>query len=184
MVQYPQVNKDDLLFLLNQEQWKLGKTYKVRHLASILGKLRNLGQILPFGVHLYINLQLSLSSFIKTSMIQVTKTPHATTRSTMKAIWNPYRRLHISRQAIEDLQFLTKLLSTAPDHIWCRPVSLVIARDPHFLAHSDACNNGIGGYSTILNFQVRDLINTIYTDRELHINTKEFVALYDLIPPH
>ena len=117
VVQYPQDKNDDLLFLLNQEQWKVGNTYKVRHLASIFGKLRKLVQILPFGVHLSINLQLSLSAFIKTSMIQVTKIPHATMRSTMRAIWNPYRRLHISKQAIEDLQFLTKLLSTAPDHI-------------------------------------------------------------------
>ena len=178
VVQYPQDKNDDLLFLLNQELWKIGRTHRVRHLASILGKLRNLGQILHFGVRLFINLQLSLPSFIKTSIVQVTKTSHATMRSTMRAIWNPYRRLHLSRQAIEDLQFLSNLLSTSPDHIWCRPVSLVIARDSNFLAYSDAYNNGIGGYSTILDFQWRDLIHTIYTDRELHINTKEFVALF------
>ena len=38
--------------------------------------------------------------------------------------------------------------------------------------------HGNRGYSTVLNIQWRDLINTIYTDRELHINTKEFVALF------
>ena len=178
VVKYPLDKKEDLLFLLNQEQWELGRTYRVRNLASILGKLRNLGQILPFGVHLSINLQLSLSSFIKTSIAKVTKTPHATMRSTMRTIWNPYRRLHLSKRAIKDLQFLSQLLSSAPKAIWCRPISLVIARDPNFIAYSDACNNGIGGYSPLLDFQWRDLIQKIYTDRELHINTKEFVALF------
>ena len=178
VVSYPLDKKEDLLSLLTREEWKLGQKYKVRHLASILGKLRNLGQILPFGIHLSINLQLSLSTFIKSSIVKVTKTPHATMRSTMRAIWNPFRRLHLSKQAISDLQFLTTLLTSAPINIWSRPVSLVIPRDPQFSAFSDACDNGLGGYSTPLNFQWRDMITSIYNERELHINSKEFIALF------
>ena len=56
-------------------------------------------------------------------------------------------------------------------------MSLVIPRDPHFISFSDACDNGLGGYSTPLNFQWRDLITSIYKKRELHINSKEFIAL-------
>ena len=96
----------------------------------------------------------------------------------MRDIWNPYRRLHLSKQAISDLQFLTTLLTSAPVNIWRRPVSLVIPRDPHFISLSDVCDNGLGGYSTPLNFQWRDLITSIYNKRELHINSKEFIALF------
>ena len=96
----------------------------------------------------------------------------------MRGIWNPFRRLHLSKQAISDLQFLTTLLTSAPINIWRRPVSLVIPRDPHFTSLSDACDNGLGGYSPLLNFQWRDLITSIYKKRDLHINSKEFIALF------
>jgi hypothetical protein len=65
VVAYPSDKKEDLLSLLTKNEWSTRSKYNVRTLASILGKLRNLGQILPFGVHLSINLQLSLSAYLK-----------------------------------------------------------------------------------------------------------------------
>ena len=149
----------------------------MRTLASILGKLRNLGQILPFGVHLSINLQLSLSGYIKRGLSACVLTKKATLRSQMRFVWNSSRTLFLSPMAIRDLQFLTTLLTHAPDSIWCRPVSLLIPRDAHFESKSDACNIALGGFSIILNFQWRSLA-TVFSMSEKHINIKEFVALF------
>jgi hypothetical protein len=177
-ITYPDDKRSDLLYLLSQEEWKTGNTYGIRTLASILGKLRNLGQILPFGVHLSINLQLSISSYVKKHLSFGCVTQKTSMRSTLRKIWDPYTKIHISKQAISDLAFLKQLLTTAPDSIWSRPISLVIPRDPHFTSKSDACNTALGGWCIPLNFQWRDLFINIFHQWDVHINIKEFIALF------
>jgi hypothetical protein len=51
VIAYPSDKKEDLISLLTKNKWSTRTKYNVRTLASILGKLRNLVQILPFGVH-------------------------------------------------------------------------------------------------------------------------------------
>jgi hypothetical protein len=177
-VSYPDDKRSDLLYLLSQEEWKTGNTYGIRTLASILGKLRNLGQILPFGVHLSINLQLSISSYVKKHLRIRCVKQKTSMRSTLRKIWDPFTKIHISKQAISGLAFLKQLLTTAPDSIWSRPISLVIPRDPHLISKSDACNIGIGGWCIPLNFQWRDLFINAFHHRDLHINIKECIALF------
>jgi hypothetical protein len=177
VVSYPIDKKEDLISLLTKNKWTTRSKYNVRTLASILGKLRNLGQILPFGVHLSINLQLSLSAYLIRGLSQCVTTRKVSMRAKMRDIWNPNRTLFLSRMAIRDLQFLTTLLTHAPESIWCRPVSLLIPRDHHFGSRSDACNIALGGFSTPLNFQWRSLA-LAFSILEKHINIKEFVALF------
>ena len=173
---YPQDKQKDLLSLLNTEIWISKNAFPIKKLASILGKLRNLGQIIPFGVHFSINLQLSISKIIKKEII-IPCTKNDSMRGRLRRIWNPFRKIHISKQAIADITFIRSLLNNAPPAIWSRPISLLIPRDPHFTSLSDACNIALGGFSPILDFQWRLLACTLNA-ADLHINIKEFLALF------
>ena len=178
IVTYPEEKKDDLLFDLSSvKPWKSNKPIKVRLLAKILGKLRNLAQILPFGTHLSINLQLSLSSYVKRSICSHPNGLRESMRSRMRRTWDTEKTTHISNRAAKDLNFITSLLTDAPPTIWNRPISLLIPRDPHFSSKSDACDYGLGGFSHDLDFQWRILADLL-DSRNLHINIKEFLALF------
>ena len=178
VVTYPEDKKKDLLFILCENKpWRSNQPIQVRLLAKILGKLRNLAQILPFGTHLSINLQLSLSSYIKRSITSHPKGLKESMRSRMRRTWDKERTTHISKRAAKDLNFITSLLIEAPFSIWNRPISLLIPRDPHFSSKSDACDYGLGGFSHDLDFQWRILADKLDA-RNLHINIKEFLALF------
>ena len=178
VVTYPEDKKQDLLFILRTHKpWTSNIQIKVRLLAKILGKLRNLAQILPFSTHLSINLQLSLSSYIKRSITSHPKGLKESMRSRMRRTMNNNKTTHISKRAAKDLNFITSLLIDAPTTIWNRPISLLIPRDAHFASKSDACDYGLGGFSHIMDFQWRILAELLEA-QNLHINIKEFLALF------
>ena len=61
IISYPSDKRSDLHSLLSAYAWSSNQQYKINHLARILGKIRNLSQILSLGSHLSIKLQISLS---------------------------------------------------------------------------------------------------------------------------
>ena len=184
-VSYPDDKKDSLLRLLQDSDWAPKSLHPIRTLAKILGKVRHLSQILPFGTHLSIHLQLCLSKFVL-RRIASSKTPKDMTR-TLKAAWNSRSFIRISHAAARDLRHLQSLLTSTNPAIWNRPLSLLIPSDPHFAGQSDACNIAMGGLSATLRFQWR-LSNCLFSnlpawkDQPLsgpqwHINIHEFIAL-------
>ena len=176
-ISYPPDKQSSLLQLLSDHIWSPNLSYPIRLLASILGKMRNLAQILPFGNHLSINLQLVLSRYIKTSLSSHPFGKHENIKSRLARAWNKSRRVHISKPACTDLTFLTNLLSMAPQAIWHRPISLLIPREAHFSSKSDASDLALGGFCLKdLPFQWR-LPAEKLNARNLHINIKEFLAL-------
>jgi hypothetical protein len=177
-ISYPLDKQTNLLALLSRKPWTTKTSYPIRDLASILGKMRNLAQILPFGNHLSINLQLVLSKYIKTTLSSHPFGRNETIKSRLDRAWNKFRRVHLSKSACEDLTFLANLLSEAPQAIWHRPISLLIPREAHFVSKSDASDFGLGGFSMgDLPFQWRLLASQLNAEN-LHINIKEFLALF------
>ena len=177
-ISYPLDKQTNLLALLSRKPWTTKNSYPIRDLASILGKMRNLAQILPFGNHLSINLQLVLSKYIKTTLSSHPFGKNENITSRLNRAWNKFRRVHLSKSACEDLTFLANLLSEAPQAIWHRPISLLIPREAHFVSKSDASDFGLGGFSMgDLPFQWRLLASQLNAEN-LHINIKEFLALF------
>ena len=94
-----------------------------------------------------------------------------------KYIWNTFRRIHLPHSAIDDLQHIDDLLSSAPSSIWTRPICLLIPKDPHFQSLSDTCKIALVGFNKPLNFQWTIAAKTLNIE-DLHINIKEFIALF------
>ena len=177
-VSYPEDKKRDLLLLLQEKPWQRDQKHRVRSLAKILGKIRNVSQILPLGAYLSIGLQQLLSRYLISNLKRLARyEPTMHLRRMIAKVWNPYRNVRLSPRVCTDMRYLTSLLTTAPVSIWSRPISLVIPRETHFTGFSDACTIGLGGYSTDLNFQWRLKASTIDVE-SLHINIKEFIALF------
>ena len=184
-VGYPDYHKASLLTLLNASTWESGSVHQVRTLARILGKMRNLGQILPFGVHLSIHLQLTLNNYIHKA------TGHARSQADfqkrLKRAWAKFRTVHINAHSAAALRHLKSILSDDSSSIWTRPLGLLIPRSAHYDGRSDACNIAMGGYCPELRFQWR-LHNDHFRDLpayltphpnepEHHINVHEFIGV-------
>ena len=182
---YPVYKQHSVLAILTDASWTPHSRHPVRALARLLGKLRNLSQILPFGAHLSIHLQLCLSAYIKRRTSSCTT--QAAFRRALKQAWGSHCSVHINAAAAHDLQNLTQLLSGAHSSVWERPLSLLVSRDPHFTGLSDACNIAMGGFSFELPFQWR-LPNSVFRSLpawqtpdpsapEHHINVHEFIGI-------
>ena len=182
---YPEDKKSALHSLLHSYDWKPRGKYPIQVLAKILGKIRHIAQILPFGNHLSIRLQLCLSKYV------IRKIKSSPTISSMKQIlksaWNQHVTVHISASAARDLAHLQSILSLSNVNLWHCPLNLLIPIDPHFQGYSDACTLAMGGFCMELNFQWR-LSNETFSSLPpwvlptsgspaWHINVYEFVAL-------
>ena len=176
-IAYPKDKRDHLLYLLRNEKWSTSERYGVRDLSTILGTLRNVATILPLGTHLSIQLQQSVSKYVGKELIAALRRPNTTLEKALRLVWNNHRKVHLSKKAVRDLNLVQSLLQSGNDNLWKRPISLLIPRDPHFIAKSDACSVGLGGFSPLLNFQWRLSANDLNA-RHLHINMKEFLALF------
>ena len=182
---YPADKKESLSSLLHSSTWPPRSKHPIRLLARILGKVRHVAQILPFGSHLSIHLQLCLSKHV---MSRLKRSPSSTPlKSRLKSAWNPHSSVHISRAAAQDLRHLRSILSTDNSLLWTRPLSLLVEKEPHFLGESDASNTAMGGISRDLQFQWR-LSNSAFSNLppwivvpegapSWHINVHEFIAI-------
>lgn len=182
---YPEHNKQSLSRLLASSDWTPQSAHPIRTLARILGKIRHVAQILPFGSHLSIHLQLCLSKFILRKIRH--KSNLTNMKKIMKQAWNNRHTVKISAAAARDLRHLASLMLSDDTKIWRRPLSLLIPRDPHFIGQSDACNVAMGGLSVHLGFQWRlsnrvfnnlpDWVNSQSNEPQWHINIHEFIAI-------
>ena len=182
---YPEDKKESLLHLLQSSDWTPKSIHPIRTLAKILGKVRHLSQILPFGTHLSIHLQLCLSRFIIKRIKNIRSSSDM--QSALKAAWSSRSAMRISHAAARDLRHLTSLLISQEPAVWHRPLSLLIPKDPNFLGQSDACNIAMGGLSQVLCFQWR-LSNALFSGLppwkeqplvgpQWHINIHEFLGI-------
>ena len=105
----------------------------------------------------------------------------------MRSAWNQHCTMRINKAAALDLQHLTNLLQPSNSAAWSRPLGLLIPREPHFHAQSDACNTAMGGLCQSLKFQWR-LSNCAFANLPpwvqnspsphlWHINIHKFIAL-------
>ena len=185
-VGYPTYHRESLLRLLDDGTWETGSVHNVRTLARILGKMRNLGQILPFGNHLAIHFQLTLNNYVR-RCTSSSKSQEDFKRQLRRA-WGSFRTVHLNSHSASALRHLHSILRDPDDPIWIRPLGLLIPRDPHFEGRLDACNIAMGGYCTSLPFQWRlhndhfrslPAFQTPHPDEsEHHINIHEFIGMF------
>ena len=142
-VYYPYYKRASLLDLIKSSEWEPKSYHQVWLFTIILGNIRHLAQILPFGNHLSIHLQLCESRFIHMH-IQRTKS-FPSMKCILHAAWNPRNSFQISYSAARDLQHLHQILESSTEWIWHLPISLLIPKCPHFVGQSDACNISMGG---------------------------------------
>ena len=121
---YPDHNKESLTKLLTSSDWKPNSRHSVRLLARILGKVRHVAQILPFGNHLSIHLQICFSKFIIKKIHSNTNVKNM--KQVLKAAWNNRHLVRINSSAAKDLQHLSSIMLSQDTQIWTRPLSLLI----------------------------------------------------------
>ena len=161
--------------------WSKKLKIQVRILASILGKIRHAGQVIPLGDFLAFFLQENVNK-------------HVASHPNSKSAWSRFRAIHISANAAQAIGILQALLAREVTNVWERPIALLILRDPTFIIYSDACLRGLGGYCFLLDFQWRlattvnsqkvfvisanlQCIDPLLIDDEIHINIFEFIAI-------
>ena len=173
------------LSLLQSSEWEPKSSHQVRLLAKILGNIHHLAQILPFGNHISIHLQLCLSRFIHTHIRRVKY--FSSMNLILRAAWNPRSSVRISYSAARDLLHLPQLLKSSTKLMWYCPISLLIPRCPHFVGQSYAYNIAMGGLCLPLLIQWR-LSNSVFRclpewqssspDKpSVHINIRDLIAL-------
>jgi len=173
LVIYPKVKRTAFLLTLGRFNWRRGLLVPVSILASILGKVRHAGQVIPLGDFLSFFLQENLNKHV------TLLGPRA---------WSRHRVIRISANSAHAILILCDLLSRDISNVWARPMGLLIRRDPTFVPYSDACPHGLGGYCFLLYFQWRQItgvysitpdlsaLDHLTTDN-IHINIFEFIAI-------
>jgi hypothetical protein len=167
-------------------------------IARLLGYVRNGAFLCPMGNFMSIRLQWVLNEAIKRDGIN----------ATAQKRWWKCRRVHIPASVTADLRLMFKSLLDQPDgevHAWMRPISLLIPREATEDIRSDACYNGLGGWSPSFKFVWRvtrdELVKAGFKMKELdqdghdryrwckaenlppehaeclHINPLEFIAI-------
>ena len=114
--------------------------------------------------------------------------------------WYQRNRIHLPKHVINELKRIRASISSdLMDPLWCRPIGLIIPRDPTITFYTDASTVGLGGWSSAseLNFmwrlrtteftafgasQTTGHNNPQYQEVDLdpqghHINILEFVAI-------
>ena len=181
LVIFPKNKRDALAATLRSFAWKRVLNTPVRILATILGKIRHAGQVIPLGEFLSFFLQENVNRHVKLF-------------SKGKQAWSKYRMIRISANTAQSILILQDLLSRTVNNVWERPIALLIPRDPTFVPYSDACMLGLGGYCFLLDFQwcqetLSASIKKVYSitpglsvldaslNDDVHINIYEFIAI-------
>ena len=133
---YPDYKRAYIMAILQLSEWEPTSSHQVLPLAKILEYIRHLAQILPFGNHLSIHLQLCLLRFIHMHIRR------AQSFSSMKRIicaaWNLRRLVRIRYSTARDIQYLHQLLESSTKLVWHHPISLFISSCSHFVGQSDS----------------------------------------------
>jgi hypothetical protein len=159
-------------------------TLTPRDIASLLGLVRHGATVSQMGNFLSIRLQHSLNDAIRNGL--------QTNRRTRR--WWRTQRITVPIDAMIDIRALRRTLDSNQYHpYWCRPIGLLIPREPCYEIVGDAANEGLGGYCVKLAFMWRlnrsDMENCGFrlsdddgpaepADPDAsHINILEFVAI-------
>ena len=161
--------------------------------SSVLGLIRNGGQVAPLGIFLSLRLQHALNEAVK----KVWKRR----RNPTPGYWRKWYRktgIKMPSYALRDLQLLRLTLDDNENHpVWSRYIGLLVDREPTHQCLSDASYSGIGAFSEQEHFNFRwrlfraDLIQVGFdmksidddtcepdgTSDGLHINVLEFVTM-------
>jgi hypothetical protein len=155
-----------------------------KEIARVLGLIRHGAFVSPVGVFHTLRLQFFLND-------------RTTAAGTAPRRWWQNKRLYLPHYILEDLHRLRASLSSdLYDHLWHRPIGLLIDRTPSIITRTDASLNGMGGWCAELNhmwrLSIEDLwacgfpcgnpANAQYWEPDLdpsqsHINLYEFVAI-------
>ena len=156
---YPYYKRASLLYIIQSSEWEPKSSHQVWLLAKILGNIRHLAQILFFGNHLFIHLQICLSRFIHMHIWPAKY--FSSMKRILFAACNRRSSVWISYSVAKDLQKLNQLLKSSTKFMWHHPISVLIPSCPHFLGQSDACNITMGGLFFPLFIQWR-LSNSVF----------------------
>lgn len=161
--------------------------------SSLLGLIRNAGQIAPLGILLSIRIQYVLNEAVQ-GVWQKRKNPHS-------GYWRRWYRQHaleLPQHAIQDLRLLRSTLDSNASHpVWSRYIGLLVDREPNHQCWSDASYGGLGAFSLKEHFNFKwrlyreDLVQVGFdmkaidedtcepdgTSDGLHINILEFVTM-------
>ena len=110
---YPYYKWSPLLDLLQSPEWEPKLSHQVRPLSKMLENIRHLDQILLFGNHISIHLQLFLSQFIHMHIRR--ETYFSSLKRIIRAAWNQHSSVRIRYSVARDLQHLRQLLESCID---------------------------------------------------------------------
>ena len=175
---------DDLFANLNQfGPDRRGSTPK--EIARVLGLIRHAAFVAPMGIFYTLRLQFLLSD----------AAPEAGFRP---KFWWRNKRLFLPPYILEELKRLHKSLTDdLANHMWSRPIGLIIPRLPTIIPFTDASLNGLGGWNTELchmwrlsiqdlwdcgfpwgNYRKKQYEEPAIDEHLFHINILEFVAMF------
>jgi hypothetical protein len=183
MVTWPYYKREALYAEIQEALHSKRGTITPRQSASILGKIRSVGDVAPWGPYI----SFSLSEGLKAA----SRNAFNTHRS-----WWSKGKIRLSKSIKKDLQFLCDyLLEEEYSPVWSRYIGLLIPRLATHTLLSDASYEGIGGWSPdfqvmwrltqedllLLGFPLK-MVNTLTGEpaaldtKGLHINPLEFLA--------
>ena len=173
---FPSIKRKTLFRLLLTD-WSSGARQPPRIVAIVLGHIRQIVNIMPFGTYISIRLQLNLSDYVRSEYRRLPASMHARTKA--QSIWSKRKFMIVNNDTALDIRLLTEALQSLHlTSLWERHLGLCVPRDPHATLLSDASYEGLGGYSLYLNFAWRlsshDLNSMKITNRLLQYVPRSF----------
>jgi hypothetical protein len=181
---WPPDKRNQLRELIRQK-WAKPGFRSPRDCAELLGLVRHAAVVAPLVLYLSLRLQYVLNEHLS----------RPGKHSTSKRWWS-HGRIWVSAGPIADISLILAALDLRDDHpVWCRPIGLLVDRDPTSESLSDASYEGLGGWCKRFNFMWRlsrqDLVDLgfdmkaidefegepLIDETGLHINILEFIAI-------
>jgi hypothetical protein len=155
-----------------------------RDCASLLGLVRHGATVSPEGNFLSIRLQHSLNDAIRDGLRD----------NRRSRLWWRTKYVKVPIHSMNDVRAIRRTLDNNQYHPhWCRPIGLLIPREPRMTIVADAANEGLGGHCVVFEFMWRlnradmEDCGFLLADEEgpadpadpdaSHINILEFVAI-------
>ena len=155
----------------------------VTEVATLLGLTRHGCYVCPIGGYLSIR----LTHFLADHARDAIRSKH----------WWKHHKVHVPAEVLADLRILRRNLADELSALWCRPIGLLIKREPTCTTLGDAAYTGLGGWSPTFRFFWRliaaELLamgfplhelgpgasepEEVADPNRLHINVLEFITL-------
>jgi hypothetical protein len=123
-----------------------------RQSSSLLGLVRNGAVVAPLAIYLSLRLQHMLNDATRAAWGSMARrSTWVWDKSSRQWIrkWYKTYRTHLDEATIHDLRLLRSRITLDPqDPVWCRPIALLVKREPTSQCYSDACGHaGLGGWT-------------------------------------